>query len=307
MLNFTFKQLRYVEAAGRHGSIAAAAAELNISQSSITAAIDALEQQLGYDLFMRTPAKGIRPTPSGRETLLVIRKFLDQSKHFEGEIKSVGGRTHGSLRVGCYGTAAPSFLPPILTSLRDKYPGVSIKLLEGNMQAVTDYLDGGEADIAFTYDQSISDRHHFTPLFGAPPYAILSAKDPLARQSSVTLEELSNLPMILLDLPMTREYFVGMFESLGLKPNVLHSTRSSEIVRALVNSGYGFSILNIRPIDYREGESDYVLVPISSLVQIPVFGIATQGTLRKPKMVQAIIDHCLELRNTGIFDEIVVT
>ena len=63
---FTLKQLRYVEAAGRLGSIAAAAQELAISQSSITAAIDALETSLDYDIFLRTPARGIRSTPAGR-------------------------------------------------------------------------------------------------------------------------------------------------------------------------------------------------------------------------------------------------
>ena len=50
-LNLTIKQLRYAETAGRLGSIAAAAGEHNISQSSITAAIDAMEAALGFDLF----------------------------------------------------------------------------------------------------------------------------------------------------------------------------------------------------------------------------------------------------------------
>ena len=51
MTSLTIKQLRYVEAAGRTGSIAAAAADLNISQSSITAAIDALETDMGFDVY----------------------------------------------------------------------------------------------------------------------------------------------------------------------------------------------------------------------------------------------------------------
>jgi DNA-binding transcriptional LysR family regulator len=54
-MNFTLKQLRYVEAAGRLGSIAKAAVEVSISQSSITASIDALEASLDYALFVRTP------------------------------------------------------------------------------------------------------------------------------------------------------------------------------------------------------------------------------------------------------------
>ncbi|MDB2335038.1 LysR family transcriptional regulator, partial [Planktomarina temperata] len=50
---------------GRLGSIAKAAVEVSISQSSITASIDALEASLDYALFVRTPAKGITPTSAG--------------------------------------------------------------------------------------------------------------------------------------------------------------------------------------------------------------------------------------------------
>ena len=51
MLNFTLKQLKYVEATGRLGSIAKAVSNLNLSQSSITAAINSLESEIGFDLF----------------------------------------------------------------------------------------------------------------------------------------------------------------------------------------------------------------------------------------------------------------
>ena len=95
MLNFTLKQLRYVTAAGREGSIANAANSLNISQSSITAAIDALEAGLGYDLFLRSPAKGIDPTSAGLQTLKLIRSYLEQTLHFEADLMSVGGAETG--------------------------------------------------------------------------------------------------------------------------------------------------------------------------------------------------------------------
>ena len=139
-MNFTLKQLRYVESTGRLGSIANAAMELNISQSSITAAIGALESQIGFDLFVRTPAKGISVTPAGREALRLIRGFIVQSRHFETEMMSVGGDASGSVRVSCYATAAPSFLPPILKKFRASHPTTSITLLEGNMEATLVYL-----------------------------------------------------------------------------------------------------------------------------------------------------------------------
>lgn len=305
-MNFTLKQLRYVEATGRLGSIANAAAEISISQSSITAAISALESQLGFDLFVRTPAKGIRVTPAGQETLDLIRGFIVQSRHFDTEMFALGGATTGSVRVACYATAAPSFLPPILSSVKSTYPDASIKLLEGNMEATMAYLTKGEADLAFSYDEMLEEGQAFTPLFRAPPYALLPADDPLTEGKSVSLADLAERPMIMLDLPRTRDYFIGMFNQSGLKPNLAHSTRSAEMVRALVAGGHGFSILNICPPDYREDDARYRVLPISDKLYAPVFGIVTLSGIRQPKIVQSFIAQCLSLKRAGAFDEIVI-
>jgi DNA-binding transcriptional LysR family regulator len=305
-VNFTLKQLRYVEATGRLGSIANAANELNISQSSITAAIGSLESQIGFDLFVRTPAKGISVTPAGQETLKLIRKFITQSRQFESEVIAIGGDATGSVRIACYATAAPSFLPPILKNFKTNYPNTSIKFLEGNMDTIMMYLKNGEADLAFTYEDTREDRQDFTPLFAAPPYALLAADDPLAQGASVCLADLADEPMIMLDLPHTQSYFTGIFEKAGLKPNLVHSTRSVEIVRALVSGGHGFSLLNICPPDYRGNDIRFRAVPIRDDVNVPVFGIVTPADTRQPRIVTAFIDQCIDLKNAGVFEKITV-
>lgn len=307
MLNFTLKQLRYIEAAGRLGSIAKAAQEQSISQSSITTAIDALEQELGHSLFVRTPAKGIMATPSGRESLLLIRSFIDRSKHFEGEITSVGGDVQGAIRIGCYATAAPSFLPPILKGFTEKFPNISIKLFEGNMQTIMEFLADGVVDLNFTYAQVLDERSEFVPLFDAPPYAVIAADDPFAKQDHVTYEDLSKRPMIMLDLPNTRDYFIEMFEERGFALNVAHSTRSSEMARALVSGGFGFSVLNIKPVDYEKGRSGYVCVPIfDAELEFQSFGIATQSAVYQPSIVQAFVQYCEGLKHSGVFEGMTV-
>jgi DNA-binding transcriptional LysR family regulator len=100
MRNLTLKQLRYVEAADRFGSITNAAEEMNISQSSITAAINMLEDTLGHDVFIRTPAKGIHSTATGREALALIRRFIYQSQQFQDELNSLGGEAMGRFASG---------------------------------------------------------------------------------------------------------------------------------------------------------------------------------------------------------------
>lgn len=305
-MNFTLKQLRYVEAAGRLGSIAQAANELAISQSSITAAIDSLETSLAYDLFVRTPAKGIRATPAGAEALNMIRTFIHQARHFETELQSVGGDASGHVRIACYATAAPAFLPPILQNITEKFPGMSVQVLEGNLATIAEFLNDGKADLVFTYYDGIQDNHAFQPLFQAPPYALIGRDDPLSNKSTVTYAELADKPMVLLDLPRTRDYFVGMFEQRGLRPKIAHTTRSAEIARALVAGGFGYCILNILPPDYVDETLRYRALPISDAHNPQNFGIATLKGTREPKIVRAFIESCQKLQRDGAFDSLTV-
>jgi DNA-binding transcriptional LysR family regulator len=299
--------LRYVEAAGRLGSIAKAAVEVSISQSSITASIDALEASLDYALFVRTPAKGITPTSAGREALQLIRTYLNQTRQFESELQSQGGDDAGLVRIACYATAAPTFLPPILKSITENFPGISVKVMEGNMMAILDYLENGEVDLVFTYDRHVPPAQAFEPLFSAPPYALISKSDAVSQLGSITFEQLSKKPMIMLDLPYTRDYFLELFRARGLEPELSHSTRSSEIAQALVEGDFGYTLLNIQPRTYSAKDSRFRAIPISDSTDVPIFGIATLGNLRQPKNVRSFIKICTQLRDEDVFDGFTVT
>ena len=125
------------------------------------------------------PAKGIYPTSAGLETLKLIRSYLDQTLHFEADLLSVGGAETGLVKLACYSTAAPSFLPPVLKSITTRFPNLSLSMLEGHMEMIINCLDSGEADLVFTYEQSVDHRHTFHALFAAPPYALIATGDPV--------------------------------------------------------------------------------------------------------------------------------
>ena len=303
---FTLKQLRYVEAAGRLGSIARAAEEQAISQSSIAVAIDAIEKTVDYDLFLRTPAKGITSTPVGEQALALMRAFLQQARHFETDLKALGGDASGLVRIACYATAAPAFLPPILQNITENFPNMSVQVMEGNLASMTEYLDSGKVDLAFTYQEGLGDDHDFMRLFWAPPYALINLDDPLAKRSKVTLAELAARPMVMLDLPLTRDYFTGLFAKVGQRPQVAHTTRSAEIARSLVAGGFGYTILNIRPPDYIESSVRYRAVAIADVSEWQNFGIATQRIARRPSIVSSFIESCVALREKGALDSLTV-
>ncbi len=295
------KQLRYVEAAGRLGSIANAAGELNISQSSVTAAIDGFEERVGYTIFSRMPAKGIVATPTGREVLTLVRGFLDQAQHFASDLASIAGTSTGVLRMACYVTVAPYVIPGMLRSFTRNNPGIRIDLREGDMVSINELLQNGEVDLACTFDGMLSERTPFLPLFEARPFAVLAADHPLALKQAVTLAELCEMPMVLLDLPASREYFLDLFQSQGLKPKISHSTRSAESVRGLVAGGFGFSILNVCTPDEVRGRSGFVCRPLVDDARAPQLGVAHLDGIRMPKVVSSFLDQCRIFRDEGGF------
>jgi len=110
--------------------------------------------------------------------------------------------------------------------------------------------------------------------------------------------------MIVLDLPYSRDYYTDLFSTRGLWPTKAHSTRSSEIVRALAAAGFGFSILNIRARE--AGRAEYVCLPIKDPIPAIDFGIISIAGVRHPRIVRAFLDHCAQLSRAGVFDQLMV-
>ena len=305
-MQFTLKQLRYVDAALRTGSIAQAAKEMNISQSSIAAAIDATEALMGVSLFHRMPAKGIRPTEAGLVAGEKIAQFLASARILESDLMSSQGNAVGSLRLGCYAPTAPYMLPLILGRVRDQHPKVRVELKEGDMEGLVGFLNTGEVDVALTYRRTTPETMPFQPLFAAPPWALIAESSPLAGKDIVTLEELAPLPMILLDLSSTESYFTKLFTDRGLTPNVVHTTRSSSVLRGLVAANYGYSLLNICGPNDRKEDSGYVCRPLAGPIDSPNFGLAYTSSGRHTAIVTAMVDICTSLAGDGAFDSLVL-
>ena len=305
-MHFTLKQLRYFDAALRTGSIAKAAQEMHISQSSITAAIDVLEQYIGIPLFRRVPAKGILPTDAGKIAGQRIAEFLDQSRLFEADLASLSGEPEGVLNLGCYAPSAPHILPPLLKRIAAVYPAIRINLREGDMQKMIDLLHSGAADMALTYRRTTPETMPFLPLFRARPWALLPEDSPLARRDAVTIEDLTDLPMILLDLPMAEEYFCSLFTERGQTPNIVHRTKSSSVLRALVAANFGFSILNICSPADRTGANGYVARPILGRVMDPLFGIAYTASAQKSKLVQLVVEVARDLAQSDAYQKLLL-
>lgn len=244
MRQFTLKQLRYFVIAGELSSVTQAARKLHVSQPSISAAIQQIEEITGLQLFVRHHAQGLSLTPSGKQLMARAHQLLGEAEALEKYALSLGEEIGGELRLVAFPTFAPAFLPQLLRRYADGHPSVSLYCDEMNQVDIVRGLRQGDYELAFTYDLEVPEEIEFTPLYRFPAYAAVAASHPLGERDSVGLAELVTWPMMLLDWPLSREYFLSIFTNHGLSPAVAHRAKSMDMVRGLIANGFGFSLFN---------------------------------------------------------------
>ncbi|GAA1231202.1 LysR family transcriptional regulator [Prauserella halophila] len=240
----TLTQLRYfVEAASRL-SMTEASLRLHVAQSAVSSAVAALERQLGTQLFIRKHSKGLVLTPAGRDLLRDARSVLDHLGEVVASAQGDGDTVRGTVRLAVMVTLMPFVLPSLLTDLRSRYPDLDVIVTESAPSDVGAALCEGSVDLAIGYDLLLSEDIDHEVVAEAPPYVLLPPTHRLARQPQVSLSELASEPMVLLDLPGSRDYFIRLLRDSGIQPDVRYRTTNYEAVRALVARGHGFAILN---------------------------------------------------------------
>ncbi|MBM3541130.1 MAG: LysR family transcriptional regulator [Alphaproteobacteria bacterium] len=246
-MTYTLRHVRYFAAAAEAGSVTAAAQALHVSQPSVSTAIAELEAEFGVQLLVRHHAQGISLTPAGRRILAEARELLDRARAFEAHARGQAEEIAGTLELGCFVTFAPIYLPRLLAEARARHPAMAVRVREGSLDAVREALEAGETDLAILYDMGLGQAVETEELARLPTYALLPAHHRLAKAERVALAELAEEPLVLLDLPASREFFLSIFMALGLEPRIGQRSSSYEMVRGLVAQGHGYTLLNTRP------------------------------------------------------------
>jgi DNA-binding transcriptional LysR family regulator len=295
-MKYTFRQLSYFIAAAETGSITLASRRASISQPAISTAISHIERELDVQLFLRHHAHGLSLTPAGRALLRDAKQLLKQAEALYSAAAEVSHQIRGELSVGWFSTLAPIVMPELTQSFLKAYPETRVRCRENHQEGLLHSLRDAETEVAITYDLQISDDVTFQPLATLPPYALFGASHALAHERHVKLAQLAPLPMVLLDLPMSRQYFESLFIRERLEPNIVWASSQQEVVRTMVANGLGYTLANVRPraavaLDGRRVHR----VPLSGDPAPLRIGIATLKELKKTRLVEAFERHCQQL------------
>ncbi len=292
-MKFTFRQLGYFIAAAETGSVTSASKRASISQPAISTAISHIERELDVQLFLRHHAQGLSLTPAGRALLREAKQLLKQAEGLYSAADEISHQVRGELSVGWFSTLAPIMMPELVHAFMKTFPDVRIRSVENHQEGLLHSLRHAETEIAVTYDLELGDDIEFVPLATLPPYALFAASHPLARERSVKIAQLAALPMVLLDLPLSREYFRALFIRERSEPSIVWSSPQQEVVRTMVANGFGFSLANVRPrsnlaLDGRRVHA----VPLAGDPPPMRIGVASLRQLQTTRLVEAFQRHC---------------
>lgn len=301
-VRYTFRQLEYLVAVGDTGTIAQASHQLNVSSPSISTAINQLEAQFGIQLFVRHHAQGLSLTPGGRRVYNEAKRILGDAAALSEIAIDVAKRPGGPLALGALSTIAPLLSARFRKSFEQAYPDATVTLYSGDQVALLNKLARAEIDLALTYDMEIPKDVHFEGLTQLHPCVMLHPAHRMAQQSDVSLIDLADDPMVLLDLPLSRDYFLSTFRSIGATPNIADRTNDLSVARSLVASGFGYSLVNIgTDITYAPDGQPLVILPIRDDVGSVTLGLATKQVTNKSAVMRAFIDHVAqEIESNGL-------
>jgi DNA-binding transcriptional LysR family regulator len=186
-------------------------------------------------------------TPAGQQLLSKARVLLAHAEEFQTTAGALNSELSGRIRMACFVNLAPMYFASLLANFMRSYPDVEVEFYDRDQAEIFDGIRDARYELALTFDLGELDEFEVISVAKIPPHAILEKNHRLAGQTAVSLKELSPEPLILMDLPHSREYLLSLFSMLNLRPNLKYLPRSFEMVRALAGNGLGYGLLGLVP------------------------------------------------------------
>ena len=250
------KQLKAFLAIAETKTFTAGAKRVNVTQAAISMQIRQLEEEVGLQLFTRTPRRVIL-TEAGEYLLERARTILREHDSAVAEIAELGGVEHGRLRIG---SASAEFatlqLPHILQNIKGKYPHSDISVSAGTSQTLVEKIMHGDLDIAFVSLPVDNASITTDLLFSDEIVAIAYPDHPLANQRSISSAELAREKLILGERGgNTRRMIDDFFRSANVTPNVIMELSRQEAINQMVENDLGVGTAGAKTIadEIREG------------------------------------------------------
>lgn len=246
------QQMRFVREVVRCGlNVSAAAETLYTAQPGVSNQIKLLEEELQVQIFERNGKRLVGITAPGKIIVRMIEQILRETENIKRVGAEFSNEVKGSLTIATTHTQARYALPPVVKTFRERFPEVSLHLVQGNPTQIAEMVVTGSADIAIATEGI----HLFEDLIMMPCYewnrcVIAPIGHPILEAKPITLEIIATFPLITYDFAFAgRSKINDAFSARGLQPNVIMTAIDSDVIKTYVELGLGIGLLAAMAFD----------------------------------------------------------
>jgi DNA-binding transcriptional LysR family regulator len=292
------RHLRYFLAVGEALSFTKAAAQLRVAQPALSRQVQDLEEEIGVDLFKRSP-RGVTLTAEGRLFLDLARDLLKRADESVDQVRALARGDDGELHIGYAPAPTVEILPPALAAYQKAFPRVRVLLHDLSEQELIDGLQNGRLELAMMPKvEGLQTRGlEFEALRTYPICVALAPTHRFANSKSITLEKAAAETLIGFSRKDYPEYYVALdrvFGPLGIKFRVAVECDSASSLITEVETGRGIAIAS--PVLKHASGKRLLYRPLTGTTEVVSVGIARAT---KGDVTPAAEKFCEILRKTS--------
>ena len=279
-------QLRYLAAVAQSGlNITAAAQKLHTSQPGVSKQIKLLEDELGFQIFVREGRNLTRITAAGQQVIDRALRILQEAQSIRSLSTELRDEGKGSLSIGTTHTQARYVLPEVIRQFRSRYPQVRLNLHQGTSEQIAEMVASDRIDCAIaTGSEQLFADLTLLPCYRWNRTVIVPKGHPLADGTRLTLKALAAYPIISYTFSFSGPSSLHQaFAKVALTPNVAITARDADVIQTYVRLGLGVGIVAHMAVD--EHDPDLAAIDASHLFAAHTTWIGfRRGTLLRKYM-----------------------
>jgi len=258
----TLTQLRYLVAIADSGlNITQAAERVHATQPGLSKQLKQLEDELGFQLFIRKGRSLDSIAPAGGKVIEHARRVLAETANIRSYAANERGEHSGRLLLATTHTQARYVLPSVIAAIKRDFPRVNVDLLAAGDSEVLAALD--QADLALISTAGSEPQGGVAvPLFRWRRVLLVQDTHPLAAlQRAPSLAELALHPLISYESSTRADSSLQRtFTGAGVSPQIAMTARDANLIKTYVRAGLGAGLLAEMAIGQRE-DADLRILP----------------------------------------------
>jgi DNA-binding transcriptional LysR family regulator len=246
------RHLRYFVAVAEAMNFTKAAAQLRVAQPALSRQVQALEDEIGVDLLLRSP-RGVTLTAEGKLFLEEARQLVALAEQSVHRVRALARGEFGELHVGYAPTPTVELVPPAVAAFKTVAPDVKLVLHDLGSTEIAAGLRDGWLDLGIMLrpaeETAVGLECRFLKRY--PLYAMIPARHPFARLKQVPVRRLADEPLVSLRRKEYSDYhrlLLRLFDCMNCQPRIVTECDSGSSMIAEVQAGRGIAI---QPAVYR--------------------------------------------------------